>query len=130
MDGKGEGGITSLLDLFHESACYGMTPVQVGMYYAALAVGFIVLVLVIRRWIPDSLWSNCNVCSGPKHNQVCRKGEKDECRRKGAVVELVIGGVLAALAISVVRFLFLLFLKVKVYNPSAILAEGVVRTFS
>lgn len=133
-DGKQVGGgrgVTSWLDLFNEIAlmrCIGMSQFQIGVYYGAMIVGTIVLVIRIQRFIPDSMWTGCNICSGPKNAQTCRPGTPNECKRIGAWMEFIIGLLVAIVALAIVRSVFKWGLKLQIYNLSALVVETTVRT--
>ena len=132
-DSKKKGGVTSWLDFFNEIAlmlCVGMSPTQIGLFYASMIVGTVVIVLTVKAMIPDSVWKKCKVCNGPKGSQNCRPGTPEECKRKGANAELVISLFIAIIVLAIVRGIFIWGLKLKVYNISALLVEGAVRTIA
>ena len=129
--GKRGGGVTSWLDFFNEVAlmlCMGMTRGQIVLYYCALIVAALYVMNEVKAKIPDSLWKKCTFCTGPKGAQKCRPGTPEECKRMGSWIELILGLVIAGVALGIVRFLFKSILKLQVYKLEALMFETVVRT--
>lgn len=129
-DTQNKSKATFFLDFFNEIAlmtCVGMKSWQIVLYYLIMLVLFVKIILVIKGIIPSSLLESCNICSGPRGSQSCRKGTKEEC---GAIVKwiaILIGFVVGVILLMIVKSVFRFVLKLMVYKLSALVAEAAVR---
>ena len=132
-DSKNKGSTTSWMDFFSEIAlmlCVGMSPMQIGLFYGSMLVGTVVIVLIVMEMIPDSVWKNCDICTGRENSRTCRTGTPEECKRHGAKLEFFIGLIVGVITLTILRSIFVWGLKLRVYNFSALLIEGAVRTIA
>lgn len=123
-DGEDGGGrrVTRFLDFFNEIAlmlCVGMSEVQIALFYGAMVLTMIALVVLIMRLIPDSVWTTC------KRNG--RQGTPEECRNAGFIFEFFLAVLVSIAVLSFVRAVFRMLLKLMVYKLSALVVETAVR---
>ena len=123
--------------------CVGMARWQIVGYFLSLFLLLILCFKLVRRTIPDTVWTGRKVCTrwetrarrrqgrvGERTIRRCtsyREGSREECAAKGKVAEIVIASVCTLVVTMLAHRLVVFALKARVYRPHAVVGEMALR---